>query len=209
MSTSPFRFPTKMFCIQYFLSPYAALHVLPILLSIILWGNVRSLPATCLGLVFNWTLWIIQLTNITTENKSENNHYKQHLHRTIQDEAYSFSFSNIQNEKPAIKRISILTKRSTKVLMSFKGLLAAFIACIPNPQALIVTGTHYKFTTRMEYHTTHPIVMAHQCEEAHASAHIPNLQNNKNKCNDKSFISKNLPNLCQCSSYKIWHNDIS
>jgi len=32
----------------------------------------------------------------------------------------------------------------------------------------------------MEYHTTHPIVMAHQCEEAQASAHIPNLQKNKN-----------------------------
>ena len=115
----------------------------------------------------------------------------------------SFSFSHTQNEQPAIKRISILTKRSTKVLMSFKGLLAAFIACIPNPQALIVTGTHYKFTTRMEYHTTHPIIMAHQCEEAHASAHIPNLQNNKNKCNDKSFISKILSQLCQYSSYKI------
>jgi hypothetical protein len=92
-----------------------------------------------------------------------------------------FSFSHTQNEQTAIKRISIhvLTKRSTKVLMSFKGLLAAFIACIPNPQALIVTGTHYKFTTRMEYHTTHPIVMAHQCEEAYASAHIPKLQKKK------------------------------
>lgn len=178
MSTSPSRFSNQNVLCTILLIPLCMLHVLPFLLSLILWGNVGLFPATCLGLVFNWTPWMIQLTNIITENKSENEHYKQQLHRTIQDGTYSFSFPHTQNEQPAIRRKSILTKRSTKVLMSFKGLLAAFIACIPNPQALIVTGTHYKFTTRMEYHTTHPIVMAHQCEEAHACAHIPNLQNN-------------------------------
>ncbi len=52
-----------------------------------------------------------------------------------------------------------LTKRGNKVFMGTQGLHAALVLIVPDTQGLVISTAHNKSPTRMEQHSTHPVIM--------------------------------------------------
>lgn len=54
-----------------------------------------------------------------------------------------------------------LTQRGNKVFMGTQGLHAALVLIVPDTKGLVISTAHYKSPTRMEQHSTHPVIMAY------------------------------------------------
>lgn len=52
-----------------------------------------------------------------------------------------------------------LTQRGNKVFMGTQGLHAALVLIVPDTQGLVISTAHNKSPTRMEQHSTHPVIM--------------------------------------------------
>lgn len=54
-----------------------------------------------------------------------------------------------------------LTHRGNEVFVGTQSLHAALVLIVPSAQGLIISTAHDEPPTRVEQHTTHPVVMAH------------------------------------------------
>lgn len=77
-----------------------------------------------------------------------------------------------------------LTDWRAKVWVRVQRLGASFVPEIPHPNRTVVTGRNQVLATGVEDDPTHPVVMAHQREQAQPRAHVPNLENKHSSVND-------------------------
>lgn len=57
------------------------------------------------------------------------------------------------------KKMSLLTQRGNKVFMGTQGLHATLVLIVPDTKRLIISTAHDELSTRMEQHSTHPVIV--------------------------------------------------
>lgn len=92
------------------------------------------------------------------------------------------------------RRLQKLTQRGNKMFVGTQGFHATLVFVVPDPQSLVIGTAHNEFSTRVEEHPAHPVIMAnlykatnHAKHKHLAVAHQKSLRNkNRFKALNKS-----------------------
>lgn len=66
-------------------------------------------------------------------------------------------------------------QRGNKVFVRVEGFHASLVLEVPDTESLVISTAQNKLSPRMEQDATYPVIMAHKCHKAHASANVPHL----------------------------------
>ena len=172
--------------------------------------------------LFNWQTLLLKTrvrmntinSSYTEQFKMGHTHFLSHIHRTnnLQSRGSAYLPREVQKCWWASR---VFWQRLLRVSQT-RRLLSSLALTINLPPGWNTTPrTQLSWPTNVKRHM--PVPTSQTCRTIKISNKICNKNNHLlplvgilfPNSNDKNFISKNLSHLCQYSSYKIWHKDIS